>query len=142
MSIDKILYAATATATGGREGRARSSDRVLDVQLSTPRELGGAGGPGTNPEQLFAAGYSACFLGALKFVAGKQKVALPADTTVTGKVGIGAIPTGFGIEAELTIAAPGVPRDVLQALVEQAHTVCPYSNATRGNIDVSLLIAD
>lgn len=142
MSIDKILYAATATATGGREGRARSSDRVLDVQLSTPRELGGAGGPGTNPEQLFAAGYSACFLGALKFVAGKQKVALPADTTVTGKVGIGAIPAGFGIEAELTIAAPGVPRDTLQALVEQAHTVCPYSNATRGNIDVSLLIAD
>ena len=142
MSIDKILYAATATATGGREGRARSSDRVLDVQLSTPRELGGAGGPGTNPEQLIAAGYSACFLGALKFVAGKQKVALPADTTVTGKVGIGAIPAGFGIEAELTIAAPGVPRDTLQALVDQAHTVCPYSNATRGNIDVSLLIAD
>ncbi|WP_374321194.1 organic hydroperoxide resistance protein [Pseudoxanthomonas kaohsiungensis] len=142
MSIDKILYAATATATGGREGRARSSDRVLDVQLSTPRELGGAGGPGTNPEQLFAAGYSACFLGALKFVAGKQKVALPADTTVTGKVGIGTIPAGFGIEAELTIAAPGVPRDTLQALVDQAHTVCPYSSATRGNIDVSLLIAD
>ena len=142
MSIDKILYAATATATGGREGRARSSDRVLDLQLSTPRELGGAGGPGTNPEQLFAAGYSACFLGALKFVAGKQKVALPADTTVTGKVGIGVIPAGFGIEAELTIAAPGVPRDTLQALVDQAHTVCPYSNATRGNIDVSLLIAD
>ena len=143
MSIDKILYAATATATGGREGRARSSDRVLDVQLSTPRELGGAGGPGTNPEQLFAAGYSACFLGALKFVAGKQKVALPADTTVTGKVGgIGVIPAGFGIEAELTIAAPGVPRDTLQALVDQAHTVCPYSNATRGNIDVSLLIAN
>ena len=142
MSIDKILYAATATATGGREGRARSSDRVLDVQLSTPRELGGAGGPGTNPEQLFAAGYSACFLGALKFVAGKQKVALPADTTVTGKVGIGTIPAGFGIEAELTIAAPGVPRDTLQALVDQAHTVCPYSSATRGNITVSLLIAD
>ena len=101
--------ASASTATGGREGRARSSDRVLDVQLSTPRELGGAGGPGTNPEQLFAAGYSACFLGALKFVAGKQKVALPADTTVTGKIGIGAIPAGFGIEAELTIAAPGVP---------------------------------
>ncbi len=142
MSIDKILNAATATATVGREGRARSSDRVLDMQLSTPRELGGAGGPGTNPEQLFAAGYSACFLGALKFVAGKQKVALPADTTVTGKVGIGTIPAGFGIEAELTIAAPGVPRDTLQALVDQAHTVCPYSSATRGNIDVSLLIAD
>jgi Ohr subfamily peroxiredoxin len=142
MTIAKILYTATATATGGREGRASSSDQALDVQLSTPRELGGAGGPGTNPEQLFAAGYSACFLGALKFVAGKQKVALPADTRITGKVGIGQIPTGFGIEAELTIAAPGIARDVLQGLVEQAHVVCPYSNATRGNIDVTLLIAD
>jgi len=142
MSIETILYAATATATGGRDGRAQSSDRVLDVALSTPRELGGAGGPGTNPEQLFAAGYSACFLGALKYVAGKQKVALPATTTVTGKVGIGQIPTGFGIEAELTIAAPGVGRDVLQGLVDQAHVVCPYSNATRGNIDVALVIAD
>src|SRR5690606_33119860 len=119
-----------------------SSDRVLDVQLSTPRELGGAGGAGTNPEQLFAAGYSACFLGALKYVAGKQKVALPADTKVTGKVGIGQIPTGFGIEAELTIAAPGIDRELLQTLVDQAHVVCPYSNATRGNIDVTLLIAD
>lgn len=142
MSIEKILYTATATATGGREGRASSSDQALDVQLSTPRELGGAGGAGTNPEQLFAAGYSACFLGALKFVAGKQKVALPADTRITGKVGIGQIPTGFGIEAELTITAPGVARDVLQSLVEQAHIVCPYSNATRGNIDVTLIIAD
>ena len=107
-----------------------------------PRELGGAGGAGTNPEQLFAAGYSACFLGALKYVAGKQKVALPADTKVTGKVGIGQIPTGFGIEAELTIAAPGIDRELLQTLVDQAHVVCPYSNATRGNIDVTLLIAD
>ncbi|WP_301361941.1 organic hydroperoxide resistance protein [Stutzerimonas nitrititolerans] len=142
MSIEKILYTATAIATGGREGRATSSDRVLDVQLSTPRELGGAGGAGTNPEQLFAAGYSACFLGALKYVAGKQKVALPADTKVTGKVGIGQIPTGFGIVAELTIAAPGIDREVLQRLVDQAHIVCPYSNATRGNIDVTLLIAD
>jgi len=142
MTIEKILYTATATATGGREGRASSSDQALDVQLSTPRELGGAGGPGTNPEQLFAAGYSACFLGALKFVAGKQKVALPADTRITGKVGIGQIPTGFGIEAELTIAAPGIARDVLQGLVEQAHVVCPYSNATRGNIDVTLILAD
>ncbi|MBK3759423.1 organic hydroperoxide resistance protein [Stutzerimonas frequens] len=142
MSIEKILYTATATATGGREGRATSSDQALDVQLSTPRELGGAGGAGTNPEQLFAAGYSACFLGALKFVAGKQKVALPADTRISGKVGIGQIPTGFGIEAELTISAPGIARDVLQALVEQAHVVCPYSNATRGNIDVTLILAD
>lgn len=142
MSIEKILYTATATATGGREGQAASSDNALDVKLSTPRELGGAGGDGTNPEQLFAAGYSACFLGALKFVAGKQKVVLPADTRVTGRVGIGPIPTGFGIEAELTIAAPGLPREQLQALVDQAHIVCPYSNATRGNIDVSLVLSD
>jgi len=142
MSIEKILYTATATATGGREGKAASSDNALDVKLSTPRELGGAGGDGTNPEQLFAAGYSACFLGALKFVAGKQKVVLPADTRVTGRVGIGPIPTGFGIEAELTIAAPGLPREQLQALVDQAHIVCPYSNATRGNIDVSLVLSD
>lgn len=142
MTLEKILYTATATSTGGREGRASSSDQALDVQLSTPRELGGAGGPGTNPEQLFAAGYSACFLGALKFVAGKQKVALPADTRITGKVGIGQIPTGFGIEAELTISAPDIARDVLQELVNQAHVVCPYSNATRGNIDVTLILAD
>ena len=142
MSIQKILYTAAATATGGRAGPDPSSDNVLDVQLSTPRELGGAGGPGTNPEQLFAAGYSACFLGALKFVAGQQKVALPADTSVTGKVGIGQIPTGFGIEAELTIAAPGADRDTLQSLVDQAHAVCPYSNATQGNIDVTLRTAD
>ncbi|WP_439536639.1 organic hydroperoxide resistance protein [Methyloversatilis sp.] len=142
MSIEKVLYTAQATATGGREGRAVSSDGVLDLQLSTPRELGGAGGAGTNPEQLFAAGYSACFLGALKFVAGQNKVALPADTQITGRVGIGAIPTGFGIEVELTIAVPGVPREQVEALVAKAHIVCPYSNATRGNIDVTLVIAD
>lgn len=142
MSIEKVLYTAQATATGGRDGRATSSDNVLNIQLSTPRELGGGGGPGTNPEQLFAAGYSACFLGALKFVAGKEKVALPADTTVTGRVGIGAIPTGFGIEAELRIQVPGVPKAQVQQLVEKAHIVCPYSNATRGNIDVKLVVVD
>jgi Ohr subfamily peroxiredoxin len=142
MSIEKVLYTAQATATGGRDGRAKSSDDVLDIQLSTPRELGGAGGPGTNPEQLFAAGYSACFLGALKFVAGKEKVAIPADTTVTGRVGIGQIPTGFGIEAELRIKVPGLPKDQAQQLVEKAHIVCPYSNATRGNIDVKLVVVD
>src|SRR3954463_2857711 len=134
MSIEKVLYRATAQATGGREGRAVSSDNVLDVKLTTPREVGGAGGVGTNPEQLFAAGYSACFIGALKFVAGKEKVALPADTSITGRVGIGPIPTGCGIQVELHISAAGVPRDTLQALVEKAHIVCPYSNATRGNI--------
>jgi osmotically inducible protein OsmC len=141
MSLDKILYTATATATGGREGQARSDDGRLAVQLSTPRELGGAGGDGTNPEQLFAAGYSACFLGALKFVAGRQKLALPADTSISGEVGIGPLPTGFGIQARLTISVPGVPREQVQLLVEQAHIVCPYSNATRGNIDVELVIA-
>ena len=141
MSIQKILYTAAATATGGREGHATSSDNVLDVQLSTPRELGGAGGAGTNPEQLFAAGYSACFLGALKFVAGKQKVTLPVDTRITGKVGIGQIPTGFGIEVELTISIPGLPRADAEALVQKAHVVCPYSNATRNNIDVTLTVA-
>ncbi len=140
MSIEKVLYTAEATSTGGREGRSVSSDNVLDVQLSTPRELGGAGGPGTNPEQLFAAGYSACFLGALKFVAGQAKVALPAETQVTGRVGIGQIPTGFGIEAELKISVPGVPREQVEELVQKAHVVCPYSNATRGNIDVTLTI--
>jgi osmotically inducible protein OsmC len=141
MSIENILYTATATATGGRDGQAASSDGALSVKLSTPRELGGAGGDGTNPEQLFAAGYSACFLGALKFVAGKQKIALPADTQVTGTVGIGPIPTGFGIQAALTITVPGLPREQVQALVDQAHMVCPYSNATRGNIDVTLAVA-
>ncbi len=141
MSLDTILYTATATATGGREGQAASSDGALDVKLSTPRALGGQGGSGTNPEQLFAAGYSACFLGALKFVAGQHKIALPADTTVTGEVGIGPLPTGFGIAAALTIHVPGLPRDQVESLVEQAHIVCPYSNATRGNIDVTLTVA-
>lgn len=142
MSIEKILYTATATATGGREGQASSSDNALSVKLSTPRELGGSGGDGTNPEQLFAAGYSACFLGAMKFVASQQKVMIPATTSITGRVGIGQIPSGFGIQAELTISVPGLPRDTVQALVEQAHIVCPYSNATRGNIDVTITIAE
>lgn len=142
MSIEKVLYTASATSVGGREGRSTSSDNALDVQLSTPKELGGAGGPGTNPEQLFAAGYSACFLGALKLVAGKQDIKLPEDTSITAEIGIGPIPTGFGIEAKLTITAPGVARDTLQALVDDAHIVCPYSNATRNNIDVTLVAAD
>ena len=141
MSIEKVLYRAHATANGGRDGRAASSDGVLDVKLTTPKELGGAGGAGTNPEQLFAAGYSACFLGALKYVADQQKVALPADTTIEGSVGIGPIPTGFGIEVELKIAIPGLPRAQAEALVQQAHIACPYSNATRGNIDVTLTVA-
>jgi Ohr subfamily peroxiredoxin len=140
MSLEKVLYHAHAQATGGRDGRAVSSDKALDVRLTTPRELGGAGGEGTNPEQLFAAGYSACFLSALKFVASQAKVALPADASIQGTVGIGAIPTGFGIEVELAISLPGVDRAVAQGLVDKAHIVCPYSNATRGNIDVTLTL--
>lgn len=140
MSIEKILYRAHAKATGGRDGHATSSDGVLDVKLTTPKELGGNGTPGTNPEQLFAAGYSACFLGALKFVAGQDKRALPADTSIEGAVGIGQIPTGFSIEVELKIHIPGLPRGEVEALVQKAHIVCPYSNATRGNIDVKLVV--
>ncbi len=140
MYIEKVLYTAHAAATGGRDGRAVSSDGVLDVKLATPKELGGNGDVGTNPEQLFAAGYSACFLGALKFVAAKEKVALPADTHIHGNVGIGPIPTGFGIEAELQISLPGLARGVAEALAQKAHIVCPYSNATRGNIDVILTV--
>src|SRR5687768_18571252 len=108
MKLDKVLYTAHATSTGGREGSSKSDDGVLDVKVTTPKELGGNGATGTNPEQLFAAGYSACFLGALKFVAGQQKVTLPQDLTVTGDVGIGQIPTGFGIEVDLTVHGPGM----------------------------------
>ena len=140
MSIDKVLYRAQATSQGGREGSSKSSDGVLDLKLSTPKELGGGGGSGTNPEQLFAAGYSACFLGALKFVAGQAKVALPQDLTVSGDVGIGQIPTGFGIEVDLTVNGPGMDQQQLQELVDKAHIVCPYSNATRNNIDVRLRV--
>lgn len=138
MKIEKVLYTAEASAAGGREGEAKTSDSRLSVKLSTPKELGGAGGEGTNPEQLFAAGYSACFLGALKFVAGLAKVEIPAETIVKGKVGIGPIPSGFGIEAELTIHVPGLPLDQVKGLVDKAHIVCPYSNATRNNISVKL----
>lgn len=140
MTIDKVLYRAHAQATGGRDGRAQSSDGVLDIKLTTPRELGGAGGDGTNPEQLFAAGYSACFLGAMKFVAHRDKIALPAATTVNGSVGIGPIATGFGIEVDLQVSLPGLDRETAEALVAKAHIVCPYSNATRGNIDVRLSV--
>jgi osmotically inducible protein OsmC len=140
MSIEKVLYRASSTATGGRDGRAVSSDGVLDVKLTTPKELGGAGGDGTNPEQMFAAGYSACFIGAMKFVANRDKLAMPADTKVTGNVGIGPIPNGFGIEVELQISTPGLSAADAQTLVDRAHIVCPYSNATRGNIDVRLTL--
>ncbi|WP_313085246.1 organic hydroperoxide resistance protein [Pseudomonas sp.] len=138
MQSIKALYTATATAKGGRDGRAATPDGALDVKLSTPRELGGQGGDGSNPEQLFAAGYSACFIGALKFTAGQLKQALPADTAVTGKVGIGQIPGGFGLEVELNVSLPGMDQATADKLTEAAHQVCPYSNATRGNIEVRL----
>ena len=139
----KILYTTEATSTGGREGKSSTRDGVLAVTLSTPRELGGAGGPGTNPEQLFAVGYSACFLGALKFVAGKEGVRIPPEASVNGQVSIGPRDdhAGFGLEVTLTITVPGIERSVIQALVEKAHVVCPYSHATRGNIPVTLVVA-
>ena len=138
MSIENVLYKAHATATGGRDGRAVSSDKVLDVKLTTPKELGGGGGDGTNPEQLFAAGYAACFLGALKFVAGQKKVNLPGDISIDSTVGIGKIPGGFGIEVALKVNIPGMDKADAEALIADAHQVCPYSNATRNNIDVHL----
>lgn len=138
MSIEKVLYRARVQSTGGRDGRAVSSDETLDLALSTPRELGGGGGEGTNPEQLFAAGYSACFLGALKHVALKEQVKLPDGVRVEAEVGIGATETGFAIEVALTVYLPEMAPDQAQELAEKAHIVCPYSNATRGNIDITL----
>ena len=136
-----VLYTAVATATGGRDGRAVSSDKVLDVKLTTPKELGGAGGEATNPEQLFAAGYSACFIGALKFVASQTKRSIPADASITAHVGIGQIPGGFGLDIDLHISLPGLEQADAQALVDAAHQVCPYSNATRGNVDVRMHVS-
>ncbi|MBB0023282.1 organic hydroperoxide resistance protein [Ralstonia pickettii] len=138
MSIENVLYRANARATGGRDGRAITDDGRLDVRLTTPTELGGAGGEGTNPEQLFAAGYSACFLGAIKFVGARDKIRVPVDVSVQGTVGIGVIPNGFGIEVDLKISLPGMDPAEAQTLIDRAHIVCPYSNATRGNIDVRL----
>ena len=140
MKLEKVAYRAEAEATGGRDGRARSSDGHLEVKLSVPKELGGPGGDGTNPEQLFAAGYSACFIGAMKHVSMQQKKPLPNDTSIRGKVGIGAVPGGFGLEVELQISLPGMDRAAAEALVKDAHQVCPYSNATRNNIEVKLTV--
>ena len=138
MSVN-TLYRTSATATGGREGHSRTEDGRVDVQLSTPKELGGAGGPGTNPEQLFAAGYSACFLGALKVAAQQLKLRIPAESTVKATVGIGPRSEGgFGITADLTVSLPGIDHADAQKLVETAHQICPYSNATRNNVPVRL----
>ena len=138
--VEKVVYQAHASATGGRDGSVKSSDGLLDLKLSVPREMGGAGG-GVNPEQLFAAGYSACFIGAMKFVAGKLKLAMPTDASINATVGIGQIPAGFGIEVQMLISLPGMERAVAQDLIDKAHQVCPYSNATRGNIEVTLTLA-
>ncbi|MFZ6724451.1 organic hydroperoxide resistance protein [Undibacterium sp. MH2W] len=137
----QVLYTANATATGGRDGRATSNDNQLSVKLTTPKELGGAGGEGTNPEQLFAAGYSACFIGAMKFVGANEKIAVPADVSVNGLVGIGPNGKGgFGITVALNVSLPGLDRAVAQDLINKAHEVCPYSNATRGNVDVTITL--
>ena len=140
MALEKVLYTAHATSSGGREGTSKSDDGVLDVKLTTPKGLGGNGATGTNPEQLFAAGYSACFLGAMKHVASMQKIALPADTSIAADVGIGPIPQGFGIQVALHVTVPGMDKAAAKKLVDDAHQVCPYSNATRGNIDVTLAV--
>ena len=139
-TLTKVLYTAVASSTGGRAGRAVSSDGLLDVNIAPPKELSGPGGA-TNPEQLFAAGYSACFLSALKHVAGLQKIAVPADATATASVGIGPVATGFGLNARMVVNLPGMDPAVAQKLVDTAHQVCPYSNATRGNIDVVIELA-
>ncbi len=136
--LQSTLYTTSATATGGREGRATSEDGKLDVTLSTPKELGGAGGDGTNPEQMFAAGYAACFLSALKFIAMQQKLALPDDAAVTATVGIGPrTDVGFGLEVGLKVSLPGIDTDVAEKLVETAHITCPYSHATKGSLTIT-----
>jgi len=139
----KILYKTTASATGGRDGKAELADGTLEFKLTTPKELGGGGGEGNNPEQLFACGYSACYLGALKFVAGKEKVKIPNDARVTATVGIGPRDDGegFGIDVGLEVSLPGIGKAQAEDLVKKAHVVCPYSHATKGNIDVRTTIS-
>ena len=134
--LDQVLYTAHTHTTGGRDGQAQSDDGRLNITLSSP----GTSGTGTNPEQLFAAGYSACFIGALKAVAGLKKVALPADTGIDASVDLGTIPNGYGIAVRLDISLPGIDRAAAQDLIDAAHQVCPYSNATRGNIEVTLTL--
>ena len=141
MAVD-VKYRTTAHATGGRDGHAIVNDGSFDVKLSTPKELGGAGGRGTNPEQLFAAGYSACFIGALKAAGAQLKMKVPAEAEVTATVGIGPRSEGgFGITADLLVDLPGVERADAEKLVALAHQICPYSNATRNNLDVGLTLA-
>jgi osmotically inducible protein OsmC len=142
MSIKSAVYTAHARTTGGRTGSSATDDGRLSVVLDTPKEMGGNGGPGTNPEQLFAAGYSACFHGALKAVARGEKIKVPDDATINAAVSFGenAKGPGYAIAVELKIALPGIERDTAEDLMEKAHQICPYSNATRGNIDVTLTL--
>jgi lipoyl-dependent peroxiredoxin len=141
MLIEKVIYRAQVKATAGRDTRAVSSDGVLDLKVTRPRDLGGTNGRGTNPEQLFAASYATCFLGMMRLVAGREGIELPTDTEVEANVGVGPTPRGFGIEVELRICLPGLPRAEADLLVEKSHAVCPYSNATRGNVSVRLVLA-
>lgn len=139
----KTLYTAHAHATGGRTGKAASDDNKLQLTLSTPREMGGDGGAGTNPEQLFACGFAACFLGALKAVAAQEKIKIPEDASVAVEIGIGPRDDGqgFGISAALSVHIPGMDKAKAEALVRKAEIVCPYAHATRGNITSSFKVA-
>ena len=139
--IEKVLYRAQVRATAGRDIRVVSSDGILDLKVTRPRKLGGTNGRGTTPEQLFAAGYAASFLGMMRLVAAREGIEFPADTEVEASVGVGPIPQGFGIEVELRICLPGLPRAEADELVEKSHAECPYSNATRGNVSVRLVLA-
>ncbi len=138
--IDKVLYTAHAHTTGGRDGQSVTDDKLLEVKLALPPAMGGDG-KGTNPEQLFAAGYSACFMGALKHVASMKKVKVPADASIDASVSIGPIPAGFGLAVKMVVNLPGLEKEAAKELVDAAHQVCPYSNATRGNIIVDLQVA-
>jgi Ohr subfamily peroxiredoxin len=141
MRIEKILYRARVKATAGRDTRAVSSDGVLDLKVTMPRELGGTNGRGTNPEQLFAASYAACFLGMMRLVAAREDIELPTNAEVEANVGVGPTSRGFGIEVELRICLPGLPRGEADLLVKKSHAVCPYSNATRGKVSLRLVLA-
>ena len=137
--LEKILYTAHTHTTGGREGKSSTSDGVLSINLTPPKEMGGSGAA-TNPEQLFAMGYSACFMGAMKYVASTRKVKIPDDASINASVSIGPIPQGFGIAVKMDISLPNMDRKIAQEIIDAAHQVCPYSNATRGNIEVDLVL--
>jgi Ohr subfamily peroxiredoxin len=137
--LEKILYTARAHTTGGREGHSVTDDGILNLRLTPPKAMGGSG-EGTNPEQLLAVAYAACFMGAMKHVANTQKISMPADAAIDSVVSIGPIPPGFGLAVELHISLPGMDHAQAQDLIEKAHHVCPYSNATRNNIEVKLVL--